>query len=236
MKRKGNITVTLLISLVVVCSGAALLSVASASRYQARTEYERLQNRYIAESGIDMAIGLFLNYLDNQEYVISYTCLPNGECVINGQNAPYIVPELRTCEADADMIRLSLMENEGRDYLSAIGFRDFQGTDSIQFALQIYGSRERFRLPELCTDSGFAFGNINEVRDIASRLLPLRLSVRSSYRGGEVLAGVTIDGLTLSRDPFFKSDKEQGSILARVSTSAAKVSYETYQNYRRSKR
>jgi hypothetical protein len=51
--KKASISFVLLVSLVILCGGAAIFNIAMASRYRAKTEYERIENRYIAESGID---------------------------------------------------------------------------------------------------------------------------------------------------------------------------------------
>ena len=72
MKKKGNISFVAFTALIVVCCGAAVLSVASNSKYNAKKEYQRMEERYIAESGIDTATGLFMNYLANR---IQQACL-----------------------------------------------------------------------------------------------------------------------------------------------------------------
>ena len=63
MKKKANIGFTVLIALIIVCCGAAVLSIAGNSKYNAKTEYQRIEDRYIAESGVDLSVSLFLNYL-----------------------------------------------------------------------------------------------------------------------------------------------------------------------------
>ena len=47
-----------------------LIGVCISSRYNTKTEYERLNNRYIAESGVDTAIGLFLQ--QRQVFIMLY--------------------------------------------------------------------------------------------------------------------------------------------------------------------
>ena len=39
---------------------------------------QRMKNRYIAECGIDTAVGLFVNYLDNRDLEVSYTKNEDG--------------------------------------------------------------------------------------------------------------------------------------------------------------
>lgn len=73
MKKKANIGFTVLIALIVVCCGAAVLSIAGNSKYNAKIEYRRIGDRYIAESGVDLSVGLFLNYLSNKDLVLTYT-------------------------------------------------------------------------------------------------------------------------------------------------------------------
>ncbi|GEM_PF-3821448 len=94
MKKQANISFVLLVASLAVLSGAALLGVCVSSRYNTKTEYERLNNRYIAESGVDTAIGLFINYLENQDYVLAYTQLGDGSYIAQDQYAPYLLPEI----------------------------------------------------------------------------------------------------------------------------------------------
>lgn len=78
MKKKANIGFTVLIALIIVCCGAAVLSIAGNSKYNAKTEYQRIEDRYIAESGVDLSVSLFLNYLSNKDLVLAYTQNEDG--------------------------------------------------------------------------------------------------------------------------------------------------------------
>ena len=57
MKKRANLSFTILIALLVVCCGAALMAVAGSSKYNSKSEYERIEARYIAESGVDTSAG-----------------------------------------------------------------------------------------------------------------------------------------------------------------------------------
>ena len=61
MKKKASIGFTVIIALIIVCCGTAVLSIASGSKYNAKTEYQKIEDRYISESGVDLSVGLFLN-------------------------------------------------------------------------------------------------------------------------------------------------------------------------------
>jgi len=87
-----------MVSLVILCGGTAIFNIAASSRYRAKTEYERMENRYIAESGIDLAVGLFINYLSNQDYVLSYTQNGDGSCQVLDEYSPYLLDEIKRSE------------------------------------------------------------------------------------------------------------------------------------------
>ena len=78
MKKKGNISFVALTALIVVCCGAAVLTIAGNTKYNSKTEYQRIEDRYIAESGIDTATGLFVIYLSNRDFVLPYKKTESG--------------------------------------------------------------------------------------------------------------------------------------------------------------
>ena len=49
MKKKGNISFVALTALIVVCCGAAVLTIAGNTKYNSKTEYQRIEDRYISE-------------------------------------------------------------------------------------------------------------------------------------------------------------------------------------------
>ena len=83
MKKRANMSFTIFVALLVVCCGAALINISVSSKYNSKTEYQRMKNRYIAECGIDTAVGLFINYLDNRDLEVSYTKNEDGSFSIN---------------------------------------------------------------------------------------------------------------------------------------------------------
>lgn len=70
--KNANICFTVLLVLLILSAGFATLNIASAVRYAEKESYERIESRYITESGITLAEGLFLNYLDSRSYALSY--------------------------------------------------------------------------------------------------------------------------------------------------------------------
>ena len=103
MKKKASIGFTIIIALIIVCCGAAVLSIASGSKYNAKTEYQKIEDRYISESGVDLSVGLFLNYLSNKNIVLAYTKNEDGEYGVIDDYSPYLLEEIRTSE-DVDVV------------------------------------------------------------------------------------------------------------------------------------
>ena len=115
MKKKGNLSFTVMFALVIVCCGAAVLSVASTSKYNAKSEYKRTEDRYIAESGVDTAVGLFLNYLSNRDLVLTYQRNENGGYEVEERYVPYLLDEIKTSDT-SDTVPIRIIENESKDY------------------------------------------------------------------------------------------------------------------------
>ena len=222
-----------MVSLVILCGGAAIFNIAAASRYRAKTEYERIENRYIAESGIDLAVGLFINYLSNQDYVLAYTQNGDGSSQVLDEYSPYLLDEIKTSE-NADSIPIDLVSTESADYLSAIGYLDFKRGSGIELTINTYEQKDNFKLSRLCIEPYFLIGRDNEADTVKSKINPIHLTVKSTYKGGEVLCNVQISDLYITRQPFTESTDEISSVPAGIDTSHAKITYENYQNYGRS--
>ena len=231
MKKKASIGFTVIIALIVVCCGAAVLSVASNSKYNAKTEYQRLQDRYIAESGVELSLGLFLNYLENKDLVLAYTQNEGGGYSVIDSLSPYLLEEIRVSE-DADVVPVPIIENESKDYLAGAGFLDYISDGTIEFGINTYGNKEEFRLSRMCTEYDFLLSLSDETEERRSKLRPIFLTVKAKYRGGVVMANVKISNLYAVRIPFEESDDEISSIRAYIDTADAMIEYENYQNYR----
>ena len=220
----------MIVSLLVLCCGGALVWMASNSKHQEQTEYERIESRYIAESGIDMAVGLFINYISNQDYVLAYTQTDNGY-VITDEYAPYFLNEIKNAD-DSQAVQLRVIENESKDYLASVGFLDFIDDGSISVQVDTYGNKDAFKLTELCAEPSFIISADPESDTCRSKLKPIYLTVKSKYRAGEVMANIKIDGLYVQRDGFYALDiNDRGSVSAWIDTSEVKIVYENYQNY-----
>lgn len=229
--KKGNISIAMLISLVVLLSGAAVVNLAVNEKYRAKEAYARIENRYIAESGVEMAVGLFLRYLDNQNYALSYQNT-GGIYSVTDAYAPYLLHEIQESE-NRDSLNLTLIEREVNDYLSSIGFLDFSRDGGVEIALRTMNDRESFKLSRLCIDPGFVISRSGETAEVRSRMNPIYLTVKSKYKGGEVLCGVQISSVYAVRKPFMEIlTGETASVEAWIDASQAKAEYQNYQNYR----
>ena len=231
MKKKASIGFTASIALIVVCCGAAVLSVASNSKYNSKTEYQRIEERYIAESGVELSLGLFLNYLENKDLVLAYTQNEGGGYSVIDSLSPYLLEEIRVSE-DADVVPVPIIENESKDYLAGAGFLDYISDGTIEFGINTYGNKEEFRLSRMCTEYDFLLSLSDETEERRSKLRPIFLTVKAKYRGGVVMANVKISNLYAVRIPFEESDDEISSIRAYIDTADAMIEYENYQNYR----
>lgn len=231
--KKASISFVLMVSLVILCGEAAIFNIAASSRYRAKTEYERIENRYIAESGIDLAVGLFINYLSNQDYVLAYTQNGDGSCQVLDEYSPYLLDEIKTSE-NVDAVSIDLVSTESADYLSAIGYLDFKRGSGIELSISTYEQKENFKLSSLCIEPYFLIGRDGEADTAKSKINPIHLTVKSTYKGGEVLCNVQISDLYITREPFAESTDEISSVSAGIDTIYAKITYENYQNYGRS--
>lgn len=233
--KKASISFVLLVSLVILCGGAAIFNIAAASRYRAKTEYERIENRYIAESGIDLSVGLFMNYLSNQDYVLAYTQNGDGNCQVLDEYSPYLLDEIKMAD-NSDDVPIDLVSTESADYLSGIGYLDFKRGNGIELSISTYEQKDSFKLSRLCIEPYFLIGMDNEVATVKSKINPIHLTVKSTYKGGEVLCNVQISDLYISRQPFKESTDEISNVQAGIDTSHAKITYDNYQNYGRSEK
>jgi hypothetical protein len=231
--RQANISIVLLISLVVILSGATIVVLGINSKYNAKVSYERIENRYIAESGIDLSVGLFLNYLSNQDFVLSYTKNEDGSYSVIDDYSPYLLPEISFME-NRDNVALNLIENESKAYLVSIGFLDFMRDNGIEVSINTFNNKDNFKLSRMCIAHDFLISNdLGAGNACQSKINPIFLTVKSKYKGGEVLCNVEIANINVVRDPFEEIEiGEQASIKAHIDINSHKISYNNYQNYR----
>lgn len=231
MKKKANIGFTVLIALIIVCCGAAVLSIAGNSKYNAKTEYQRIEDRYIAESGVDLSVSLFLNYLSNKDLVLAYTKNEDGGYGVIDDYSPYLLEEIRTSE-EKDIVPINIIENESKDYLAGVGFLDYINNGTIEFGVNTFGDKESFKLSRMCTEYDFLLSLSGDDAEKRSMLKPVFLTVKTKYRGGEVMANIKISNLYAVRVPFDETEDDIASVKAYIDTSNAIIEYENYQNYR----
>lgn len=231
MKKKANIGFTVLIALIIVCCGAAVLSIAGNSKYNAKTEYQRIEDRYIAESGVDLSVSLFLNYLSNKDLVLAYTKNEDGGYGVIDDYSPYLLEEIRTSE-ETDMVPINIIENESKDYLAGVGFLDYINNGTIEFGVNTFGDKESFKLSRMCTEYDFLLSLSGDDAEKRSMLKPVFLTVKTKYRGGEVMANIKISNLYAVRVPFDETEDDIASVKAYIDASNAIIEYENYQNYR----
>lgn len=231
MKKKANIGFTVLIALIIVCCGAAVLSIAGNSKYNAKTEYQRIEDRYIAESGVDLSVSLFLNYLSNKDLVLAYTKNEDGGYGVIDDYSPYLLEEIRMSE-ETDIVPINIIENESKDYLAGVGFLDYINNGTIEFGVNTFGDKESFKLSRMCTEYDFLLSLSGDDAEKRSMLKPVFLTVKTKYRGGEVMANIKISNLYAVRVPFDETEDDIASVKAYIDTSNAIIEYENYQNYR----
>ncbi len=229
MRKRGNISFTLLVSLVVICCGAAILNIAISSKYNSKTEYERLKNRYIAESGIDMSVGLFLNYLENQDYALAYTNMGNDTYALLNEYSPYLIDEIKM-NPTLEEIEIDLVSQEVKNYLISIGYIDFKNNGEVSIKVNTFGLNESYRLCELCREPDFLISKGDEEKK--SRIMPINLTIKSRYNQGEVLCNAEITNIYAVREAFRETNTgETESVRAWLDVSNAVIKYTNYQNY-----
>ena len=225
MKKKGNITFAAFLVLIVVCCGGVVLNVATNSRYNSKTEYERLKNRYLAEGGTDTAVGLFMAYLENRDLEISYRRTDDGY-EVDDNLMPYLLDELK--EAEDEKVLIELVSNEAENYLSSVGYFAFSG--SIRLYVNNLSGKEGFKLNRMCTTPDFLISE--DAKEQESLLNPVYLTVISEYKNGRAEAMIKISGLSVKREGFDELEAgDTGSVSGYIDTSNAKVKCVNYQNY-----
>lgn len=232
-RKKGNMSIVLLIALIAVLGGSVITGITVKSKYDGKTAYSRLENRYIAESGIDLSIGLFLNYLANQEFILTYIKSEDGSYSLLDEYSPYILDEIREKE-NTDAVPLTTISVECNNYLSSIGYLDFIRSSGVEISLSTFYNKDNFKLSQLCISPNFIVEKIGTGNEIQSRINPLYLAVRSYYKGGEVLCNIEISDIRVIRDPFAEIEVgEMANVTAYIDVAFCKVQYHNFQNYRR---
>ena len=111
-------------------------------------------------------------------------------------------------------------------------YLDYINNGTIEFEINTYGDKESFKLSRMCTEYDFLLSMSDDGTEKSSKLKPVFITVKSKYRGGEVMANVKISNLYAVRVPFDETDEDIASIHAYIDTSNAVIEYENYQNYR----
>lgn len=230
-KKKGSIAVSVFTALLVICIGAVILNICVASKYNTRSDYERIRNRYIAESASDTSVSLLLNYIGNREMVLEYEMYSDGSFAVLSEYSPYILEEIKT--AVSDEVEISLVSTETKNYLLSAGCIDFMREDSeVSIKVKTFGDKENFRVSEMCAEPDFLLSDSAEDEDTEkrSKLKPIYITVKSKYNSGEVKCSIVIDNLYAVREAFKESET---NCPCRIDTSNAEIKYENYQNYGR---
>ena len=230
-KKKGSIAVSIFAALLVICAGAIILNLASASKYNSKSEYEKIKNRYVAESASDISVSLLLNYIENRDMVLEYEMHSDGSFSVLDEYSPYILDEIKS--ATTDEVSLSVISTETKNYLISSGCIDFMREDSlINMSVKTFGDKERFRLSRMCTEPDFLLSDAPEEPDAEkrSKLNPIYVVVKSKYNSGEIKCSIVIDNLYAVRGAFKESET---NCPCRIDTSNAVIKYENYQNYGR---
>lgn len=222
----------MLISLIILLSGSAIITIAINSKFNAKASYERIENRYIAESGIDLAIGLFLNYLSNQDFILSYTKNEDGTFAVIDSFSPYLLPEIGLSE-NKDSVTLDLIQNECVSYLASVGFLDYMRDNGIEIAISTFNNKDNFKLSRMCIEPNFLISK-DETITSRSKINPVFITIKSKYKGGEVLCSAEVSDLYVVREPFAQINVgESAYVKSSIDIVSRKVAYNNYQNYRR---
>ena len=230
-KKKGSIAISVFTALLVICAGAIILNICAASKYNAKSEYEKIKNRYIAESASDTSVSLLLNYIENREMVLEYEKHSDGSFSVISEYSPYLLDEIKS--AITDEVEISLVSTETKNYLLSAGCIDFMREDSeLSIKVKTFGDKEKFRISEMCIDPDFLLSASQEApgTEKRSKLHPIYITVRSKYNSGEVKSSIVIDNLYAVRGAFKESES---NCPCRIDASSAIIKYENYQNYGR---
>lgn len=231
MKKRGNISLVMLTALITVSVGAVLLNMAVNSRANTKTEAKRIQNRYIAESGVDLATGMFINYLQNRELTASYETDADGNSFIIGDLCPYLADEVKD-NPDMDEVPIEIIEKEARDYMISLGYSNFERADSLKVRLVTNGQADNFRLDSMCTEPQFLISDGTEYGEKRSLLKPIYLKIQSRYPNGNVIANIELDNIYAVRDAFSETEEgKMGNVKVRIDTDGVQVKILNYQNY-----
>lgn len=230
-KKKGSIAISVFTALLVVCTGAIILNICVSSKYNSKTDYERIKNRYIAESASDTSVSLLLNYIENREMVLEYEMHSDGSFSVLSEYSPYLLDEIKT--AATDEVEVDLISTETKNYLLSSGCLDFMREDSeLSIKVKTYGDKEKFKITEMCTEPDFLLSDESEEEDTKkrSKLNPIYITVKSKYNSGEVKSSIVIDNLYAVRGAFKENET---NCPCHIDTSNAEIKYENYQNYGR---
>jgi len=230
-KKKGSIAISVFTALLVICTGAIILNICTASKYNTKTDYEKIKNRYIAESASDTSVSLLLNYIENREMVLEYEMHTDGSFFVLPEYSPFLLDEIKY--ATSDEAEISLISTETKNYLLSSGCLDFMREDSeLLIKVKTFGDKEKFRITEMCTEPDFLLSDVPEEEDTEkrSKLNPIYITVKSKYNSGEVKCSIVIDNLYAVRGAFKENET---NCPCHIDTSNAEIKYENYQNYGR---
>ena len=113
-----------------------------------------------------------------------------------------------------------------------MGFLDYINNGTIEFGVNTFGDKESFKLSRMCTEYDFLLSLSGDDAEKRSMLKPVFLTVKTKYRGGEVMANIKISNLYAVRVPFDETEDDIASVKAYIDASNAIIEYENYQNYR----
>ena len=230
MKKRANLSFAVFTALLVICCGAALINISVSSKYNSKTEYQRIKNRYVAECGIDTAVGLFINYLDNRDMEVSYMKNEDGSYSVNDVYSPYILDEIKNIYYES--VTLDIVSKETRSYLVSLGYLEYSKSGDVELKINTFGEPEKFKISQMCVEPDFLISTFLETEEKRSLLNPIYLTVTSSYNNGNVLCNVKISGLYAVRNPYQDINVgEMGSVSAYIDTTNVQIEYESYQNY-----
>ncbi|MDD6482953.1 MAG: hypothetical protein PUF72_00025 [Clostridiales bacterium] len=224
-RKRANMSIVLVVWLIAMTSGIAVLSYSISSKYKAKQFENRMENRYVSESGVDLILGLVEDCISQYNAMINYEKNDIGYEFIN---SPCIFDIDRT---GGDVIwgdygvRLDLIEQEAVDYLVGLGYQGYNEDNSIQIEV-VTDDIKKLQISQLVNDAEF---HQNNSGNATADMLPLDVHIYIKYGGGCIDCLSRWSDIKIIRGSFGSSDV--GGVPVYADTSGMRIDILKYDNY-----
>lgn len=235
-KRKtGNVTVVMVTGIIFALTSAAALNMIVFDRKAGNQYRDRIENRYLAENSIDLAIGLFRAKIENQIYILPYEKNYDGYYQLIDENSPYILFDIASADNSKNYIELSGIGSECKQYYNKIGI-DIGSEYEIRFKLNTFYDKDRFKLTRLSADQGFYMSTVTSNSteyNTSSSCTDISVTAEVEYKGGHVLCDMILSNVEIQRCDFKNISNlgEKGTVKAKLSFENSELKIQNYQNY-----